>query len=473
MNILNQTNSDIISSFICEISPQLADILPDKEVTVISEDSDAALNLWDEDVRLQKPFARAEGRILYNQMVCDQYGLSKEEIFALLMHEIGHAANDTVKENDSTPQSNDFAADDFVCERYNESYLVDGLYKMMWNCDVADEKQRILDRIARINIRRWNIPMPQKDYTVVIQCSTYNQEKYIEETLQGFVMQKTNFPFCALLTDDGSTDRNVEIIQRYANKYPDIIIPILLGENHLQHKKPRNPYFEPWHKRGKYIAVCEGDDYWTDPYKLQKQVDFLDAHPDYSLCCHNWKVYNEGRWEDSPVHKRYTEPFSFTFATMPWVWITKSLTLLYRMADLDLTLKNRYKYSRDVHTVYHLLQSGKGYYSPEIMAVYRVCDSGIWSKHDVNEKNRTTYLLYKELYSFEPNKSVRKRYMNATLAYFNGLAFGKKTWWQLGTNAKLYFEALSNISDAKDIVFCLGGLVPTQIVQWVMKTFKV
>ena len=473
MDIVNQTNSDIISSFICEIPARLADILPDKKVSVLSEDSEAAIALWDEDVRGRKPLAHKDGFILYNQTVCEQYELSKEETFALLMHEIGHAVNTIENENGGDPQQNNIAADDFACELYDESHLVDGLYNMMWHCNSADEKQPILDRIARINIRRWNLPMPQKDYMVVIQCSTYNQERYIEQTLQSFIMQKTDFSFCALLTDDCSTDHNVEIIQRYAEKYPDIIIPILLGENHLQHGKPRNPYFDPWHKRAKYVAVCEGDDYWTDPYKLQKQVDFLETHPDYSLYCHNWKVYNEGVWEESPIHKRYTKPFSFTFATMPWVWITKSLTLVYRMSDLDLALKYRYKYNRDVHTVYHLLQSGKGYYSPEVMAVYRTCDSGIWSKQDVNEKNRTTYLLYKELYSFEPNKPVRKRYMNATLAYFNGLAFGKKTWWHFATNAKLYFEALRNISDAKDLVFCLGGLVPTQIVQWVMKTFKV
>ena len=81
--------------------------------------------------------------------------------------------------------------------------------------------------------------------------------------------------------------------------------------------------------------------------------------------------------------------------------------------------------------------------------------------------------LYKELYQHEPNKAVRKRYMNATLAYYNGLAFGKGTWWHFATNAKLYFEALHHISDAKDLVFCLGGLVPTAVVKWVMKTFKV
>ncbi len=137
------------------------------------------------------------------------------------------------------------------------------------------------------NIKKWNIPLPQQDYMVVVQCSTYNHEAYIENALKGFVMQKTNFPFCAIVTDDCSTDGTAEIIKKYAAEYPDIIKPILLGENHMQHNKARNPYIDPWHNRAKYIAQCEGDDYWIDPLKLQMQYDWLEQHPDYSLCFHN------------------------------------------------------------------------------------------------------------------------------------------------------------------------------------------
>lgn len=146
---------------------------------------------------------------------------------------------------------------------------------------------------------------------------------------------------------------------------------------------------------------------------------------------------------------------------------------MYRTSSVNMDEFHSFKYWRDVQLVYLALRNSKGYYMPEIMATYRVLDSGIWSKVDPNHRNFITYDLYKDMYKKEGTKGLRKRYMNATLAYYNGLAFGKNTWWHFRTNAKLYFEALRNISDAKDLIFCLGGLVPTRLVKWVMKTFKV
>lgn len=340
----------------------------------------------------------------------------------------------------------------------------------------------------------------QYKYLVRTYCATYNQKDFITETLNGFVKQQTTFPVVYTIADDASTDSNPQIIQRFLEEYFDLQEPgvayekttdyghivfarhktnhnchfavIFLKENHLQKGKSKTPYLTDWMDT-KYVTSCEGDDFWTDPLKIQKQVNFLESHPDYNLVCSNWNILKDGVILKSPVHDLYKEPISFTFATLPWVWITKTLTMMYRKDSVDFNALSKFKYSRDVHVVYLALKNGKGYYTPEIMGTYRVVDSGIWSKVDQNKKNFTTYDLYKDLYQHEPNKAVRKRYMNATLAYFNGLAFGKKTWWHFGTNAKLYFEALRNISDAKDIVFCLGGLVPTSVVKWVMKTFKV
>lgn len=137
--------------------------------------------------------------------------------------------------------------------------------------------------IAR-NIVEWKIPIPNKKYKVVIHCSTYNHEKYIEDALNGFVMQKTNFSFCAIIIDDCSTDGTADIVRKYATKYPGIIKPICLGYNHMQHGLSRTPYFDNWHKSAEYLAQCEGDDYWIDPLKLQKQVEYLDKHEECGLC---------------------------------------------------------------------------------------------------------------------------------------------------------------------------------------------
>ena len=127
----------------------------------------------------------------------------------------------------------------------------------------------------------------QQPLMVTIRCIAYNQERYIRDCLEGFVMQKTNFRFEAIVHDDASTDGTAAIIKEYAEKYPDIIKPILETENQYSKHDGSLQRIMAEGCKGKYVAFCEGDDYWTDPLKLQKQVDFLESHPDYSLCFHN------------------------------------------------------------------------------------------------------------------------------------------------------------------------------------------
>ena len=122
---------------------------------------------------------------------------------------------------------------------------------------------------------------------VSVVCLTYNHEKYIRRTLDGFLAQKTNFAFEIIVHDDASTDRTAEIIREYAAAYPDLFHPILQTRNQFsQGVQIKRDIIFPV-ARGKYIAHCEGDDYWIDPLKLQKQVDFLEANPDYSASTHN------------------------------------------------------------------------------------------------------------------------------------------------------------------------------------------
>lgn len=118
---------------------------------------------------------------------------------------------------------------------------------------------------------------------VSIKCITYNHEPYIRQCLEGFVMQKTNFRFEAVVHDDASTDGTADIIREYAEKYPDIIKPIYETENQYSKKDGSLGRIMDAACTGKYIAVCEGDDYWTDPLKLQKQVDILESNPEVGL----------------------------------------------------------------------------------------------------------------------------------------------------------------------------------------------
>lgn len=125
---------------------------------------------------------------------------------------------------------------------------------------------------------------------VVIRCITYNHEPYIKDALEGFLMQKTDFPFVAIVHDDASTDNTAGIVREYAEKYPDIIFPIFETKN--QYSKRDGSLGEIMKTAqdatgAKYIAFCEGDDYWTDPLKLQKQVDILELDSSVTLSFHS------------------------------------------------------------------------------------------------------------------------------------------------------------------------------------------
>lgn len=128
---------------------------------------------------------------------------------------------------------------------------------------------------------------------VSICTLAYNHEKYIKQCLEGFLMQQTSFDFEIIIHDDCSTDDTIKIIDSYEKKHPNIIKRIYQKEN--QYSKGVKPIFKYVFPKaqGKYIALCEGDDYWTDPLKLQKQVDFLDANPDYVMCTHVTEEKNE------------------------------------------------------------------------------------------------------------------------------------------------------------------------------------
>ena len=124
---------------------------------------------------------------------------------------------------------------------------------------------------------------------VAINCLVYNHEPYLRDCFEGFVMQQTNFPFVAIVHDDASMDGSAAIIREYEEKYPHIFKPIYETEN--QYSKRDGSLDRIMDEAinatdAKYVAMCEGDDYWTDPLKLQKQVDFLEANPEFSMCFH-------------------------------------------------------------------------------------------------------------------------------------------------------------------------------------------
>lgn len=165
---------------------------------------------------------------------------------------------------------------------------------------------------------------------VAIRCVAYNHGKFIRDCLEGFVMQKTDFPFVAIVHDDASTDNTADIIREYAEKYPHIIKPIYETEN--QYSKPGGVLRNLMNKAcldtgAPYIAMCEGDDYWTDPYKLQKQVDFLDSHPDYSLVFTSVDLFYEQERNTDRLSIESREYSAFEIYTG---WIITTPSVMFR-----------------------------------------------------------------------------------------------------------------------------------------------
>lgn len=130
---------------------------------------------------------------------------------------------------------------------------------------------------------------------VSIVCNVFNHEKYIRDCLNGFLLQETDFEYEVLVHDDASTDHSADIIREYENKYPNIIKPIYQTENQYSQGIKIGATYQYPRAKGKYIALCEGDDYWIDPYKLQKQVDYMESHPQCTFCFTNGYIEDQAK----------------------------------------------------------------------------------------------------------------------------------------------------------------------------------
>lgn len=223
-----------------------------------------------------------------------------------------------------------------------------------------------------------------EDIMVSIVCATYNHVNYIRQCLDSFLMQKTNFAYEILIHDDASTDGTTDIIEEYEKEYPNIIKPIYQTEN--QYSKGISPtmiYNLP-RAKGKYIAMCEGDDYWTDPLKLQKQVDFLENHLEYSVCGHCFQSYIESESKlldyDTGIYGTYTLEDLISRNVF-----CSTLSVVFRKESLDLKRVSRCRRSLDIILAYMLLKAGKGFCMNDVMAVYRIHSMGVWSGSDSNK----------------------------------------------------------------------------------------
>jgi glycosyltransferase involved in cell wall biosynthesis len=231
-----------------------------------------------------------------------------------------------------------------------------------------------------------------------ICCITYNQEKYLRQCLEGFIMQKANFEYEILVFDDASNDNSQNIILEYSNEY-DNIITFFQTEN--QWSKGRYGLLE-WlfpAAKGKYIALCEGDDYWTDPLKLQKQVDFLEANPDYVLCFHPVSILKtNGEIVDDFITK-VPENYE-TIETLARLGnYIHTPSVVFRNVIKEFPFEFSQSPIGDYFLYMMLAEHGKLKCLQDNMAVYRE-GIGVWSNKSIYFRNFNTALVHTYLFDY-------------------------------------------------------------------------
>ena len=242
------------------------------------------------------------------------------------------------------------------------------------------------------------------DLLVSIFCQTYNHEPYIRQCIEGFLMQKTDFSFEVLVHDDASTDQTADIIREYEIKYPGIIKPIYQTENQFSKGISISITFQYPRAKGKYIAFCEGDDYWIDPLKLQKQVDILEKYENVGL------VYSKARCFQQNINKFRKESIGNQYCSFRNLILFNSIPSLSTCYRKDIYSN----YLKDIHPekikwvmgdyptwLYFALHSNVKFIN-EIQGVYRILEDS--ASHSKN--------VYKQLSFNESTYKIRMFYLS-------------------------------------------------------------
>jgi glycosyltransferase involved in cell wall biosynthesis len=228
--------------------------------------------------------------------------------------------------------------------------------------------------------------MENKKIMVSVSMVTYNHEKYIVQAIEGVLMQRTTFPVELIIGEDCSTDNTRKICLEYKAKYSDKI-KLLLPEKNLGMMQNNIATLQAC--TGKYIALCEGDDYWTDPYKLQKQVDFLEANPDFNLCVHQTDILENGVIEKKELRfDRNRKIFSVKDYIYDLFFHTSSV--VFRNIEIPSYLNNPNILQGDIALFLGMTLDKKIYFMTESMSVYRNHEHGI-TKSSFYKSKLNTY----------------------------------------------------------------------------------
>ena len=315
-------------------------------------------------------------------------------------------------------------------------------------------------------------------FLIRVSCMTYNQSNYIIDALDGFMMQQTDFPFVCTIVDDASTDGEQEIIKNYVQMHFDLqdssvayerdtdyghvtfarhktnekcyFAVIFLKENHYSQKKSKAPYLTEW-KNTKYIAICEGDDYWTDPFKLQKQVEYMEEHQDCCMtaCAANWEMRGEIIKND----RISTVPRDLTTeeVILGGGGYLATCSLVYNNDKLN---KNVPKWRKIANVGDYPLQIqgtlvGKLHYFPEIMCVYRYGTDGSWTNKylknniELTQIHRRKEIIWMKELDRDTNKKYQKEIYRHLIVYYpslyqNRMASIKEYWHCVRIVGKYY-----------------------------------
>lgn len=209
---------------------------------------------------------------------------------------------------------------------------------------------------------------------VVARITTYNHEPYIRHCIEGVLMQKTTFPVSVAILEDFSTDKTAEIIKEYESKHPKLITALYMPFNTYgkpERRELAKPIVEETQK-AKYIAICEGDDYWIDPLKLQKQVDFLEQNPDYSMCFHNAIIYeNTYKRRHVFLFNKFNSDRDLTIDDIVCKWVVPTASMVYRKKYSARPDWMTLIYSGDYSLLLALYLKGKMKYLDSVSSIYR------------------------------------------------------------------------------------------------------
>jgi len=251
--------------------------------------------------------------------------------------------------------------------------------------------------------------------TISVLVITYNHDKYLGKALEGILSQKVNARIEIIIADDCSTDRTVVLAEAYRSKHPDTI-RILSSPRNIGHT--RN-YERAWKSaQGEYIAHCDGDDYWTDPNKLAKQLDFLENHPNYSCCAHKvWAISEEDNSTHGPIPR--TEKDTFDTSAMLEACFPHNCSLFFRN-HLFLELPPFFFKLTGHDWCIDILNSLRGPIKimPEVMGVWRMRSQGLWGGRQSSFHLEHNVFFLKEIRTFLPRSAQSAQKANLLKHYF-------------------------------------------------------